>query len=182
MLHFYLQLLETDEDRQLFTELYESHRKQMHFVANQEIHNSDLAEDAVQTVFSSLIDHMDAIRDRSPQDRKNYLLKAVRNAAINLIKREKTQEKYYVNFDEKPVSDEVLEQLCDKLDLEAIIHAIAGLREPYNTVLYCRFVMELDYPEIAATLRKKPDAVRQHLSRGKKLLKGMLEEVLSAYV
>ena len=175
MLQYYLMLLETEEDQELFEELYQSHIQKMCYVARSVTHNSELAEDAVQDVFEALIEHMDSIRGRCPQDQKNYLLKAAQNRAINIVRKEHTQDVYYVNYLEE-VTDGVLEELCRKLDRETVLDAIARLREPYNTVLYCRYVMQLDEKETAALLKKKPDAVRQQVSRGRKLLKIMMEE------
>ena len=178
MLQYYLMLLDSDEDRELFEYLYKNHIQQMQYVANDVLHNMVQAEDAVQDVFEALIDHMDAIRDRTPEDRRNYLLKAAKNRAINHAKKEHTQDNYYVNSAEE-VTDDVLETLCRKLDMEEIVGAIVRLKDPYNTVLYCRYVMELDERETAQMLKKKPDTVRQQVSRGRKILKVMLEEVLS---
>ena len=182
MLSYYLQLLETEEDRQLFTLLYEQHRKQMHFVANSVLRNDDLAEDAVQTAFEGVAHNFHALYGRPPEDRKNYLLKAAKNAAHNLTKKEGRQEDYYQHLDAEPVSRSALEELCSKLQFEAVVSAIEEIPEPYNTVLYCHFVMELDHKEIAQTLHRKPDAVRQQLHRGKQALQKKLKEAQAVYV
>ena len=182
MLMFYLQLIETEEDRQLFTLLYESHRKQMHYVANMVLRNDSLSEDAVHNAFVGIANNMDALHNRSKEDMRNYLLKAAQNAAINLSKREKKQEDYCVNLDDEQVEDSVLEALSEKLNRETIVDAIMQISEPYNTVLYCHFVMEMEHKEIASVLQRKPDAVRKQLSRGRKMLQALLKEALEVHV
>lgn len=182
MLMFYLQLLETEEDRQLFALLYEAHKKQMQYVANLVLRNDSLSEDAVHNAFVGIANNMDALRNRSKEDVKNYLLKAAQNAAINLSKREKKQEDYFINLDDEPVEDSMLEALCEKLNRERIVASIMQISEPYNTVLYCHFVLEMEQKKIASVLQRKPDTVRQQLSRGRKMLQFLLKEALDVHV
>ena len=131
--------------------------------------------------FEGVARSMESLRGRSDEDRKNYLLKAAQNAAINLAKRERKQDDYYACLDHT-ASDDVLEMLCAKIDRETVVHQITQIKEPYQTVLYCHFVMEMDHKQIASVLNRKPDAVRQQLSRGRKILQTMLEEVLQVHV
>lgn len=182
MLMFYLQIIETEEDQQLFALLYTTHRQQMQYVANLVLRNDTLSEDAVHNAFIGIANHMAALHDRSKEDVKNYLLKAAQNAAINLSKQEKKQEGYFINLDDEPLEDTVLEELCEKLNREAVVDSIMQIKEPYNTVLYCHFVMEMEHKEIASVLQRKPDAVRQQLSRGKKMLQVLLKEALEVHV
>ena len=55
MLQFYLQLLETEEELQKFTQLYETYRKLMHWTAEGILHDEHLAEDAVHEAFLRII-------------------------------------------------------------------------------------------------------------------------------
>ena len=176
MLMIYLQMIETEEDKQLFVFLYENHKKQMHYVANAILHNHQLSEDAVHDAFVGVANHMQALHGRSGEDMKNYLLKAAKHAAINLQKKERKQSDYDPVPACDSTEDSVLEELCKKLELEWIVACISQIREPYNTVLFCHFLMEMEHREIASVLHRKPDAVRQQLCRGKKMLQTMLEE------
>lgn len=55
MLQLYLQLLDTEEEKQGFELLYETYRKLMHWVANNILHDEKLAEDAVHEAFLRII-------------------------------------------------------------------------------------------------------------------------------
>ncbi len=178
MLMYYLQLIETEEDQQLFTMLYLNHRQQMFWKANQYLKNNSLAEDAVQNAFEGVARHMEALQGRSDTDMRNYLLKAAQNAAINLLKKESRQVEYFEYVDPSQIKDSVLETLCGKLTEEAVVNAISKIKEPYNAVLYCHFVMDMDQKAVAAVLGRKPAAVRQQLLRGKKQLQDLLREEL----
>ena len=57
----YLQMIETDEDRQKFIQLYETYRGLMFYVANRILHNTEDAEDAVHQAFLSIIENLDKI-------------------------------------------------------------------------------------------------------------------------
>ena len=48
MLPFYLQLLETEGEKQKFERLYERYRRLMHWIAVRILQDEHLAEDAVQ--------------------------------------------------------------------------------------------------------------------------------------
>ena len=108
MLWIYLQLIETEEDKQLFELLYEAHRKQMIYVANRVLRSDSLSEDAVHNAFLGIANNMKALHGRSPEDQKNYLLKAAKYAAWNLTKREKKQDDYFVSWEAEPTEDLIL--------------------------------------------------------------------------
>ncbi len=181
MLTFYLQLIETEEDRQLFTSVYETYRRQMLFVANDILHSSHLSEDAVHDAFIGVANNMDRLHGRTGADIKNYVLKAAKNAAINLLKKETKQQDYYAETEEAPEDNTVLDAICDKMGQAQIVSAILQMNDPYQTVLYCNLVLELDCKAIASTLQRKQSAVRQQLSRGKRMLAQSLEEVLAEH-
>ena len=179
MLLYYLSLIETEEERQLFARLYELHKKQMHY---QVLRNDTMAEDAVHNAFEGVARNMESLEGKSEEDMKNYLLKASQNAAINLSKKERKQEDYYVHLDSEAADDDVLEELCVKLDRETVVNTILQIKDPYGSVLYFHFVMDMDDKQIASLLNRNHDAVRKQLSRGRGKLKKLLGEALNAYV
>ena len=63
MLQLYLQLLDTEEEKQGFELLYETYRKLMHWVANNILHDEKLAEDAVHEAFLRIIKNFHKIND-----------------------------------------------------------------------------------------------------------------------
>jgi DNA-directed RNA polymerase specialized sigma24 family protein len=55
MLIFFLSMLETDENKNKFTLLYEKYRKLMFYVANQILKDKYLSEDAVEQTFVRIL-------------------------------------------------------------------------------------------------------------------------------
>ena len=95
MLQFYLQLLETEEELQKFTQLYETYRKLMHWTAEGILHDEHLAEDAVHEAFLRIIQNFHQIREiPCPKTRRKIRLSppiTVRiRARINLRMRPRT--------------------------------------------------------------------------------------------
>ena len=68
MLLYYLSLIETEEERQLFARLYELHKKQMHFVANQVLRNDTMSEDAVHNAFEGVARNMKSLEGKTEED------------------------------------------------------------------------------------------------------------------
>ena len=71
MLVFLLAALENDEDKKLFTEIYEQYRPQMERTAMHFLKSHADVEDAVQNAFMQMIRHFEKIYDyqKKPKDR-----------------------------------------------------------------------------------------------------------------
>lgn len=177
MLAFYLGLIETEEDRQLFEKIYYSHRKQMLTLAVSIIENEDDSEDLVHDVFCTVAEkHLNMLQSiKNEQDLKNYLLKATKNRALNM----KRNKKQYISLNESEaflISKEdlndngFLDFICDKMTYSELVEAIRSLDKKYEEVLYLHFVLELTIAEVADLLSRNIHTVKKQLVRGKKML------------
>ena len=68
MLTFYLSLIETEEDKSKFENIYETYRKVMFYTANQILKDEYLAEDAVHSAFLRIL------KQKNGCDRTSILL------------------------------------------------------------------------------------------------------------
>lgn len=180
MLSFYLSLIDDDELRIKFAAIYKTYRKQMVLTALSFLKNSSDAEDAVHDVFFQIVacDRMDFIQKfKNPADLRNYLLKAVKNTALNMLKREYRKELHF-DSDISEDAEEILEltdndflsRICAKFEYEDLVDAILSLNERYRDTMYYHFVMDLSIPETAKALGKEISTTKMQLVRGKKLL------------
>lgn len=89
MLLLYLNLIDDEQQRIEFEEIYTTYRKQMILLAKSFLHNDADAEDVVHDVFLRIATkHMKFIQGlKDPEDVRNYLLKATKNTALNELKR-----------------------------------------------------------------------------------------------
>lgn len=184
MLPLYLAYLDEANDKELFSNIYYSYRKQMVAVAIPILNNNADAEDVVEDVFLRIAQkYFDIIRSiKNETDLRNYLLKAAKNTAINRLK---SQKKDNVSLDTvleynmseiKELSDDTfIEVLCNKMDYDQIVDAIKNLSEKYRNVLYYHFVMELTVPQTAKALNQSLSTTKKQIIRGKKLLLSFLE-------
>lgn len=184
MLALYLAYLDEANDKELFSNIYYSYRKQMVAVAIPILNNNADAEDIVEDVFLRIAQkYFDIIRSiKNETDLRNYLLKAAKNTAINRLK---SQKKDNVSLDTvleynmseiKELSDDTfIEVLCNKMDYDQIVDAIKNLSEKYRNVLYYHFVMGLTVPQTAKALNQSLSTTKKQIIRGKKLLLSFLE-------
>lgn len=184
MLALYLAYLDEANDKELFSNIYYSYRKQMVAVAIPILNNNADAEDVVEDVFLRIAQkYFDIIRTiKNETDLRNYLLKAAKNTAINRLK---SQKKDNVSLDTvleynmseiKELSDDTfIEVFCNKMDYDQIVDAIKNLSEKYRNVLYYHFVMELTVPQTAKALNQSLSTTKKQIIRGKKLLLSFLE-------
>ena len=184
MLALYLAYLDDEKDKELFSNIYYSYRKQMVYVAFSIVNNQTDAEDVVEDVFLRIAQkYFDVVRSIDNEtDLRNYLLKAAKNTAINKSKSKKKENtsldtiiEYNMNDIEELSDDTFIETLCNKIDYDQIIEAIKSLNEKYRDVLYYHFVMELTVPQTAKLLDQTTSTTKKQLVRGKKMLLSLLE-------
>lgn len=172
----YLQAIDSQEDSDFFIEIYEHHKKQMLWVANQILQNKEDSEDAVHNAFIGIANNLSHLKKHSAADIKNYALKSAKNAAKNIKHKESLCRQYSISLLNEHELDLSLREICSKESYNSIVSAIRNLDEPYSFVLYCRYVMEMDIKEIASTLSRNSNTVRQQILRGKKKLLDLLQE------
>ena len=94
----YLAVLETEQEKTKFEQLYLTYRQTMFYVANSVLHDTQLAEDAVHQAFLRIMDHMGNISKIECPQTKSFVVIIVKNIAINLYNRRKKQA--VLSFDE----------------------------------------------------------------------------------
>lgn len=184
MLALYLNLIDDDQQRIEFEEIYLTYRKQMFLLAKSFLHNDADAEDVVHDVFLRIATkHMKFIQGlHSAEDVRNYLLKATKNTALNELKRKGRNTVSIDTLSDKDLDNArelsdtaFIEMLCTKADYNKVVQALLSLREPYRDIMYYHFVMDLTVPEAAKHLGRSTATAKQQLIRGKKLLLSKLE-------
>ena len=74
MLMMHLSLIETQEDKSKFEELYYHYRKNMYLCAKRILKNEILAEDAVHDAFIRIIKYLKEIEDVRSDQTKNLII------------------------------------------------------------------------------------------------------------
>ena len=82
----YLQLIETEEDKSKFEEIYTEYRNLMHYLAYKRLHNRQDAEDAVHQVFVKIAENIKTIEPISPKT-KRLVVVMIENIVTDMLRK-----------------------------------------------------------------------------------------------
>lgn len=177
MISFYLAVLDTEEERQTFTDIYEKLREACFYTALKVTANHTMAEDAVHNAFMSLIKHRDEYLQLPPSKLKSRILIITKNKAIDLLRGEKYRSS-------TPIEELTDESLADSFDIteyvtneesyQRLVNYVSKLPEQYRLVFQLRYIYDLSNKEIAEQLGQSQNVIATQIHRAKKILKEML--------
>ena len=157
MLSFFLAILESDADRQMFVTIYEQHHSQMERVAIKILKNQSDAEDAVQNAFMQVIRHFERIYQIPCENLPFWLISIVKNVPLE----------DWPSFSERA---------ADVSDYAALVELFSELPDIYRQVLEMKVLLGYADEEISAHLGISKTAVSTRASRGRQLLREILEK------
>jgi len=178
MLAFYFTMLDSEEDKEKFTEIYNEYRLPCYYVAMRLTKNHEMAEDAVHNAFLAVIKHKEKIFDLPCGKLRSLIVIITKNKAIDLLRIENIRK--HIPFEE--VGDNIS---ADDFDLSTfaenhelfdyLLKNIASLPEIYKTVFEMRFLNEKSNQEIADELGITTKAVSMRISRAKIMLQEIID-------
>jgi RNA polymerase sigma-70 factor (ECF subfamily) len=169
----YLLLIDNDEDKNKFELLYEKYRKLMFYVANNILHDTYLAEDAVHHAFLNLIDHLDKIDEVDCHKTKSFIVTIVRNHSINIYNQRKRHPLIPIEEIESACAEDLYQSVEEQ---DILVATILKLPIIYKDVLTLKYVQEYSNLEIARILGITEVTVRKRLERAKSKMKQILKE------
>ena len=169
MLAFFLAVLETEAERQQFAALYEQYHEKMNQVALYILREQHDAEDAVQNAFLQIIRHFEKIFSISCEELPFWIISIVRNEALMILrKRSKTVPLEEWNGVEKSADHTT--------GYNELVKLFGNLPEKYRTVLEMKILIGYTDKEIAKQLGISETAVSSRASRGRELLRKLVEK------
>ena len=168
MLVYYLQMLDTPEEKVKFEQIYLKYRGLMYQVADGILHNRQDAEDAVHNAFLRVIKHFKKFQSTPLQDLAPQVAIIARNEAISLLRRRKG---------EAPLEDwDGLAEPSEAVsDYHALVDSFTRLPQTYRAVMEMKLLLGYSDGEIAAKLGLTKTAVSTRISRGRRLLRDIVE-------
>lgn len=180
----YLSMLDTQEEKDKFTELYEQYQHFCWYAANQLLGDAQLSEDAVQETFLALTRHLDKIEETdSPRTRK-FLLTITKNKAIDILrKRGGAAQELEFDPEQEQASGtrDLLDQYITRENYEHLLACILELDEAYRVVFEYKFVHELTDAETAQLMGITPKLVNVRYYRARRKLQEMLKKEVERY-
>ena len=107
MINLYLSVLETDEDRCQFEDIYRQYKNRMYKFAISILHNSEDAEEVVHQSFLTIANNFDKIKSFSCHEMNSYIVIIIRNTSINLYNKNKRYTERSTELDEEQTAVEV---------------------------------------------------------------------------
>lgn len=177
MLMIYMTLMDDEEDKSKFEEIYHEYSKLMRYRAYEILKDQHLAEDAVHQAFLKIINNLNKISSVKCNKTKHFLVVVVERVAIDIYN--KNHKKDIISYDELEekqqigVNSDLLEQ-ANLNDIEKIIYQ---LPDTYREIFILKYSNECSNREIAKLLNLKEGTICQRLARGKEVLAERLKEV-----
>ena len=168
MLVYYLQMLDTPEEKVQFEQIYLKYRGLMYHVADGILHNRQDAEDAVHNAFLRLIKHFKQFQNTPLRDLAPQIAVIARNEAISL-QRKQRGEAPLEEWDGLAETSEAVS------DYHTLVDSFTRLPQTYRSVMEMKLLLGYSDGEIAARLGLSKTAVSTRVSRGRQLLRDIVE-------
>lgn len=164
----YLQMIESDEDKSKFEQLYIMYKGLMFHVAMKILKNEFDAEDAVHQAFLSLIENLKTISDVKCPKTRAYIVIITERKAIDIIRsRSKLVD---MEFWESTYGIEI-----PLPGDHGLADAMARLPAAYRDILLLRYYNGYSVREISSMLHIKKDTAQKQLWRAKAALQKHLK-------
>jgi RNA polymerase sigma-70 factor (ECF subfamily) len=169
MLVVYLAMLETENDRQKFTQLYNAYEKKIYAVTLRILGNPSQAEDAVQQAWLHLLQHWERVSALNWESAGGYAVTTAKNAALDILRSENRTGPFPTAWEPPARSD-------NQDEYQYLISLIQALPEIYRRILELKCIEEESNREIAKRLKINEATVATRARRGRMMLKEQLEK------
>ena len=177
----YLSMLDTQEEKDKFTLVYEQYQQFCWYVAYQLLGDAHLAEDAVQEAFLALTRHLDKVENVDSPRTKKFLMTIVKGKAIDILRKNRKEacSSEDMSLEIPDPSSDILDQYITKENYDHLISCILELDEAYRVVFEYKYLHQMSDTEIAGLLDISPKLANVRFYRARKKLKEMLEKEVS---
>lgn len=175
----FLAIIDSNENRLNFEELYFQYEKKMYYTAFQILQNKEDAEDALQNAFWAIARNIEKIDRVDSIETQIYVIKAVKSRALNLLASRKNVFSHLLHTDDmETVADaDSQESLYEIENQDILIRCIKQLPPLYRDILALYYINEMNTKEIAHALGRSLAAARKQLFRGRKALQSAFREI-----
>lgn len=169
MLAFFLAMLESDEERQRFIEIYEQYHERMERVALRILEKQHDTEDAVQNAFLQIIRHFEKIPTIPCEELPFWLISIVKNESLMILRKRRN----IVPLEDWDGFEKSIDDISEYMEL---VELFRQLPETYRIVLEMKILIGYTDKEIAQQLGISETAVSSRASRGRSLLRKHVEK------
>ena len=164
----YLQIIESDADRDKFEQLYYYYRDYMFHIANRIVKNEYDAEDAVHSAFESIAKNIGKLGNVECSKTRAYIVIIVEHKSIDIIRERK-------RFSEEDPDVTFSRIGKDFLPDGSLAQSLNKLPFSYREALILRFYIGYSASEAASVMGVTYENMRKILARARKALEKILE-------
>ena len=169
MLAFFLSVLETEQEKQRFTEIYLQYHATVEQIALHMLGSQSDAEDAVQNTFLQIIRHFEKTNEIPCKDLRFWIISIVKNEARIILRKQKNVIQLW-DWDGYVAESEHVSEYKE------LVQLFAKLPETYRAALEMKILLDYSGKEIAQRLGLSEEAVHTRISRGRALLRKIAEK------
>jgi RNA polymerase sigma-70 factor (ECF subfamily) len=164
LLSIYLSMVETEEEKDLVTELYNTYKQILFNVSMSILHNTADAEDAVQETFVRIISNLSKIDCANEKRSKAYIFVVTRNICYDILRK-----KHKVVFleDDRELVDTNAVDNTEILTVQNNIKMLSPLLKNVSTLYYAE---EFTVEQISGMLDISAESVYKAISRARNIL------------
>lgn len=170
-----LAMIENENDRQKFENLYQRYHKLMHYKARNILKDSHYAEDAVSIALFNTAAHIDLVDDVASVRTAHLLITITQRAALNIHKKLKKEQALLISLEDVEPIEIPVAEIAETFD-DFASNAILKLSSPYREVILLKYADGYSNKEIASLLELTLSNVNKIVTRGKRQLKKILEK------
>ncbi len=164
------------ERQQLFNDVYEETFTILIRIAYRIVNDREVAEELCHDAYIKLYERLDQLPDQAQA--KYWLIRVVKNMALNYAKRKGRERKAYekVLYEPSCKVDTGEETVLKQEAHEAVQHALAKLPEKFRSVLVLKEYACLSYREIGKILNISEANVKVRAFRAREKMMALLDE------
>lgn len=175
----YLSLIDTEEDRLKFEQIYILYRQDMMKAAFHVLQNQHNAEDAVHETLVRVASHVSELPSAGSVKTKAYVIIAAKNTAIGMARKRKKELAfpYYDYINDENVSIPPAEEMAfDKFGVEVLEEALRSLPDNYYEALFYTQLMGKSVRETAKLLGISEANMQKRIERARAKLAKIITE------
>lgn len=177
----YLSLINSEEDKNLFENVYKCNYELMYYVALKLLKEPVEAENAVHEAFLTLAENFERYKKigNNGSDFKGLCVTIVKNKVIDYFRKQKHMSDVQIEnlvFYSEDSSLNPEDNFMHNEQMQLVQRILGQLPELYKETLILKYYYDYSIKEISRIMNVPPKTVEQRLYRGKKKISILIEE------
>ena len=175
-------IVSDDDDREFLEAIYNKYKGMLFYTAMSCLHDANRAEDVVHDVFAKVIPKLHYLHSFDQRRLRSYLTAATRNTAITVSKAIHVDNSRLISLSAENIwltdpCKSMDEYLHDKERMESFGNAIKELDDQNRYILMAKYILQATDDEIAEKLHVKASSVRMMLTRARREVIAIIQEM-----